>query len=515
MAPHNGMFHTTMYKVPMPEGYEGVQSLTQKVERVQAVKSAQEQAAAEIKMREEAEKKKKKDMAKSKKEKKKGKKKKKKSSSSSSDSSSPSSGGKKKESGKKKRKKEEKEKLRIAQKQESLDDHDITTTQCLSSSSSDASSGSDSEDEKKKPKAKDQKILIWLRPVKVEAFSDDDQNDAKSGAKKEKGLPKEKRKKDIAKLEKKLARLKQEEEEANLKEEAEKEAGEAKLRKQEEASGSMSRQQKMDAKFKAFKEDHLASYEEALLKREEEREKQRAAALFKSEDKESVSGGKEGTESESKEKSAQEMKAGTSEKTTSIPASFVPVDILAEAKAKMKRAKAEALEKKRKEEEDAAKQKEEAEEAKRKTREAVSAIRQEKLEAKRKAHEEEYERLTKKAKEDPKTEFAGGFQLNEKIEAVVDIKIKGEIVVMQGNGGKVLGPAEIDPKEKLCVKFEKTELVVLAEEIKRPGGLPGGKEKESSKPDVKSLNKFLRDRKKTKKAGEMVLSVNGLSGLTK
>lgn len=177
---------------------------------------------------------------------------------------------------------------------------------------------------------------------------------------------------------------------------------------------------------------------------------------------------------------------------------------------KAKKMKAEADERKKKRAEEEAKRIEEekkeaarkarergveneATEASTKARQGVAAWQQERLEAKRKANADEAKRLLKKAKKEPKTEFAGGFQLNENVEAVEAlVKGKGELVIVKGSSGTIVGPAESDPKEKLRVQFAKAEVVVLANEIKRPGGLPGGKEKTS---DTKTrVNQWLRQK---------------------
>eukprot|EP00746_Dinoflagellata_sp_MGD_P167591 gnl/MRDRNA2_/MRDRNA2_98342_c0_seq1.p1 gnl/MRDRNA2_/MRDRNA2_98342_c0~~gnl/MRDRNA2_/MRDRNA2_98342_c0_seq1.p1 ORF type:complete len:260 (+),score=95.99 gnl/MRDRNA2_/MRDRNA2_98342_c0_seq1:83-862(+) len=197
----------------------------------------------------------------------------------------------------------------------------------------------------------------------------------------------------------------------------------------------------------------------------------------------------------------------TSEGASKSP--FLSFDAIATPSSveRAKTAAAEARERKKKRAEEEAKQKEEEEAARKasgvekedtaaskKAREGVAAWKQEQLATKRKANAEEAKRLMKKAKKEPKTEFAGGFMLNEKVEAVADLKVKGEVIV-KGSSGTILGPAEIDPKEKLNVQFAKLSVTLPATEIKRPGGLPGGKEKPSSKPDTEKINKWLRQKK--------------------
>eukprot|EP00746_Dinoflagellata_sp_MGD_P161252 gnl/MRDRNA2_/MRDRNA2_88325_c1_seq1.p1 gnl/MRDRNA2_/MRDRNA2_88325_c1~~gnl/MRDRNA2_/MRDRNA2_88325_c1_seq1.p1 ORF type:complete len:419 (-),score=151.08 gnl/MRDRNA2_/MRDRNA2_88325_c1_seq1:84-1178(-) len=324
-----------------------------------------------------------------------------------------------------------------------------------------------------------------MPPVKIEPESDDDQRDTKKAkqiVEKEKE-PKEARREKIAKLEKKIAKLKQLEEKANVRQDKQQEEQVSSTQAEsEEASAAKKRQEDVEAELRAFEEEQRTNHEKAVLEREKQREKiekeredRASAAFFKEEIRDSAPSGQEAAESERKE---------------AIPSSFVSLNVLEEMKAKAKRLKAEEREKKRKAEEEEAKKKEADEASKKVREEAVAAYKQEKLEAKRKADSEEYNRLMMKAKADPKTEFAAGFCLDEKVEAVMDIKIKGKVVVMKGNSGTIQGPAEAAPKEKLSIKFKKITLVVLPDEIKRPGGLPGGKEKEVSADILKKVNLY-------------------------
>lgn len=153
-------------------------------------------------------------------------------------------------------------------------------------------------------------------------------------------------------------------------------------------------------------------------------------------------------------------------------------------------------------------------EASRKAREGAVAWKREKELAKRKADAEEAKGWMKRAKKEPKTtEFAGGFLLNEKVEAVVDVRVKGKVVVARGTSGTILGPAEIDPKGKLNVQFPSATLVILASEIKRPGGLPGGAEK-ARQVDTAKINQWLKEKAQNEKfpPGQQYATLHTLTG---
>lgn len=286
-----------------------------------------------------------------------------------------------------------------------------------------------------------------------------------------------------------------------MRQEKEKAAHEAKLRREE-----------LEAQLKAFKEEQRRKHEQALLELEEAREAREAAAeeAAESEPKEKLKneekkvkvikkkkGEGEGEEKKvkvikrKKDEGAGKQKEGANEASRKAPEALAAQKPeIFEGSQKYIRKKEEI---KKKKEEEEAKKKEREEEASRKASEAVAAWKQERLEAKRKADTGEAEWKKKMAKVDPEGyPFAGGFLLNEKVENVVDLKVEGEVAVLKGTAGTIEGPAEEDPNKKVQVQFGNKVLAVFPREIKRPGGLPGGKEKQVKVEEINRTLKYNR-----------------------
>lgn len=53
--------------------------------------------------------------------------------------------------------------------------------------------------------------------------------------------------------------------------------------------------------------------------------------------------------------------------------------------------------------------------------------------------------------------LAGDFRVKDHVVAVQDITIRGNLVVLAGTGGIVLGPAETDPMNRIAIDFVKRQ----------------------------------------------------------